>query len=576
MRRFHAPLATRLGALRPNLWDLAAAPLVFGVLVLLVVVARQTSAPLVSLDTAGITLDPASLPGYALRTTARMLAALAVSLIFTLTIGTLAAKSRRVGALLVPVLDILQSVPVLGYISFTVVFFLSLFPGSVMGPELAAIFAIFTSQAWNMTFSFYQSLRTVPQDLVEASRMFQLSAWQRFWRLEVPFAIPGLVWNMMVSMSGGWFFVVAAEAITVGDHSLRLPGLGSYVAQAIDQRDLGAIFWALGAMVVVIAIYDRLMFRPLVAWADRFRLDQTQVSAAPESRVLDFVRRTRVLRAAVESVRRVVRVVTGMRIVPPTLEAPALPALSPRLADFVWFAAVGVLALWGLWLALRFVGSEIGWAEALEVLSLGAITLLRVVVLIAIALMIWVPAGAVIGLRPALAARIQPLAQALAAFPANLLFPVAALAIVRFHLDPDIWLSPLMILGTQWYILFNVIAGASVVPVEIRDAGANFQVKGVLWWRRVMLPAVMPYAVTGAITASGGAWNASIVAEAVSWGDQHFVAHGLGSYIARYTEVGDFPRIALGIVVMSVLVVGVNRALWRPLYNYAERRFRLD
>ncbi len=548
--------------------------LVFGVLALLIVVAREMRMPLEALDTAPVALDAAGLPGYAARTTARMFAALALSLLFTFTVGTLAAKSRRAQRIILPVLDILQSVPVLGYLSFTVLFFLSLFPGSVLGAELAAIFAIFTSQVWNMTFSLYQSLRTVPQDLEEAARAFHLSAWQRFWRLEVPFAMPGLVWNMMMSMSGGWFFVVAAEAIAVGAHTIDLPGIGSYVALAIARRDLGAVGAALGAMFVVIALYDQLLFRPLVAWSDRFRTGDTAAVASPRSWLLILLRRTRLLRAAGVPLRGGLLAMSMWR---PRRQPPGLPgspATRERVADLLHHAVVIALALGGAALAASLVAG-ITIAEILEVLVLGVFTLLRVCVLMVIALAVWVPIGVLIGLRPRLAGRLQPAAQFLAAFPANLLFPLAVAAIVRLRLDPEIWLSPLMLLGAQWYILFNVIAGASAVPNDLLEVARSLHVRGWLWWRKVMLPAVFPYAVTGALTAWGGAWNASIVAEAVRWGDTHLVAHGLGAYITVHTEAGDHPRIALGVAVMCLFVVILNRLLWRPLYDAAARRFPL-
>ncbi|XLM20660.1 ABC transporter permease subunit, partial [Chromobacterium piscinae] len=292
VRHFMPATARRL---IPNRWDLIAFPLILGFLLLATTGIRATWAPITALQTAPITLAPGHLPEYALRTTLRMLAAMVAALVFTLIYGTLAAKSRRAGLLLVPILDILQSVPVLGYISFTVTFFIALFPGRVLGAECAAIFAIFTSQAWNMTFSFYQSLRTVPRDLQEVSVNLRLSAWQRFWKLEVPFSMPGMIWNMMMSMSGGWFFVVASEAITVGDKTVTLPGIGSYLAMAIQNKDLAAVGWVILTMTVVIIIYDQFLFRPMVAWADKFRLEDTASQNAPESWVLNLIQRTRAI-----------------------------------------------------------------------------------------------------------------------------------------------------------------------------------------------------------------------------------------------------------------------------------------
>ena len=564
----------------PNRWDAVAFPLIICVLAMAIVGFRETLAPIATLQTQKIALDPSNLPEYALRTTLRMLAAMVASLAFTLVYGTLAAKSRRAGMVLIPILDILQSVPVLGYISFTVTFFLALFPGRVLGAELAAIFAIFTSQAWNMTFSFYQSLRTVPRDLNDVSRGFHLTGWQRFWKLEVPFSMPGLIWNMMMSMSGGWFFVVASEAITVGNRTITLPGIGAYLAQAIAEQNLGAVGWVIVAMTVVILAYDQLLFRPLVAWADKFRMENTSAGDAPQSWLLDLLRRTRAIHQLLvpagwllSQAARVplrVRAFDAMRARDTAQRSPS------RFGDFVWAAAVIVLTVYVASRVVSYVSTGVTIADVGHVVVLGLITLLRVIVLIAIASVVWVPLGVLIGLRPALAEKIQPLAQFLAAFPANLLFPVFVIAIVRWHLNADIWLSPLIVLGTQWYILFNVIAGATSYPNDYREAATNFRIRGWQWWRQAILPGIFPYYVTGAITASGGAWNASIVSEAVQWGDTKVVAHGLGAYIAEMTAAGDFPKIILGIAVMSLFVTLFNRLLWRPMYAYAESRLRLD
>lgn len=564
----------------PNRWDFVAFPLIICVIAMAAIGFHETLAPMSTLKTQVISLDPANLPEYAMRTTLRMLAAMVASLTFTLVYGTLAAKSRRAGLVLVPILDILQSVPVLGYISFTVTFFLALFPGRVLGAELAAIFAIFTSQAWNMTFSFYQSLRTVPRDLDEVSRGFHLTSWQRFWKLEVPFSMPGLIWNMMMSMSGGWFFVVASEAITVGNRTITLPGIGAYLAQAISDKNLHAIGWVILAMTVVILAYDQFLFRPLVAWADKFRMENTSSGDAPESWLLDLIRRTRLIHRLLvplgwmfaKAARVPLRLPAfqGLRFQIPQKQK------SSRVGDIVWATLVLLTTVYVVYRVVIYVRTGVSLDEVWHVFVLGLITLLRVVVLIAIASVIWVPVGVLIGLRPALAEKIQPLAQFLAAFPANLLFPVFVIAIVRFHLNPDIWLSPLIVLGTQWYILFNVIAGATSYPNDYREAAKNFHIRGWQWWRQAILPGIFPYYVTGAITASGGAWNASIVAEFVQWGDTKVAAHGLGAYIAQSTAAGDYPKIIVGIAVMSLFVTLFNRLLWRPMYAYAEAKLRLD
>jgi NitT/TauT family transport system permease protein len=465
-------------------------------------------------------------------------------------------------------------VPILGFISVTVVFFLSLAPGRVLGAELAAVFAIFTSQAWNMAFSFYQSLRTVPVELTEAGKLFGLNAWARFWRIEVPFAMPSLIWNMMMSMSGGWFFVVASEAISVGNTTVTLPGIGSYIDAAIAQSNLTAIYWAIGAMLIVILIYDQLLFRPLVAWADRFRFDEQQSDEPPRAWALTMLRRSRLIKAVASPASTLMS--WTFRLAPPREPVrPMQSQASQRALAVAWNVLIVALAVLAAWRIGAFIAARVSLAEVLHCVGLGFITMLRVLVLIALASVIWTPIGVYVGLRPGLARFVQPIAQFLAAFPANLLFPVAVSLIVAFSLDPDIWLSPLMVLGTQWYILFNVIAGASTLPMELRDVGTNLGVSGWLWWRKIALPGVFPFYLTGAITASGGSWNAAIVAEVVTWGKHTLHAHGLGAYIAEATAAGDFRRIVLGIAVMSLLVTVVNRVFWRQLYWYAERRFRL-
>ncbi|MBL6751011.1 MAG: ABC transporter permease subunit [Nevskia sp.] len=502
-----------------------------------------------------------------------MLAAMLVSLIFSIGYASLAAKSKRAERVLIPVLDVLQSVPILGFLTFTYTFFLGLFPGKVLGAELASVFVIFTSQAWNMAFSVYQSLRTLPPDLVEACKSLRFSPLQRFRRLEVPFAMPGLIWNMMMSMSGGWFFVVASEAITVGNTTITLPGIGSYVAAALAEKNRGAIGWAILTMLVVILIYDQLLFRPLIAWGEKFRADNEPGQVEPESWALRMLQRSRLvawlwrpLDAAIGAVLRPRRAADA-----PGESRLHLPRWTPQAVDYGWYGAVAAGGAYGAWLVVHYISRSLGPGDVLHAVLLGMITMVRVMVLVGLATLVWVPIGVAIGLRPRLAAVAQPVAQFLAAFPANLFFGVAVSVIVGFHLHPDIWLSPLMILGTQWYILFNVIAGASVFPHDLRDAADNLHIRGWLWWKRVMIPGILPYYVTGAMTAAGGSWNASIVAEIVSWGGKQVQAHGLGAYITQATTAGDYPRVVLGVAVMSLLVVGFNRLLWRPLYRGAER-----
>src|ERR1700744_3341100 len=422
-------------------WDILAVLLILGLLVFLGEASRHLFEPLSDLQRTPPSLDPRNLPEYAARTTLRMLVAMALSLLFTFTYATLAAKNKQAERILVPLLDILQSVPILGFISVTVVFFMALAPGRVLGAEFAAIFAIFTSQAWNMAFSFYQSLRTVPTELIEASRNFRLSPWMSFWRIDVPFAMPQLIWNMMMSMSGSWFFVVASEAISVGNTTVTLPGVGSYIALAIQQQDLAAVAWAILTMLIVILIYDQVLFRPLVAWADRFRFEQEPGALAPESRGFDGLRRARLIERLIEPF-------ATLWQLPFRPCAPDKPTPAPRTAmaegRFAFQAGLIILPLTAiaLWQTVSFAIEGITLADVMTTLVLGLATLARVVVLIAMASVVWVPIGVWVGVRPRMANMVQPVAQFLAAFPANLLFPIVVSIIVAWKLSPNIWLSP--------------------------------------------------------------------------------------------------------------------------------------
>lgn len=570
---FHRRRGATLFGSSPNRWDWILLPLVLALLAATAYGAMQMTRPFTVGQAQPISLDPVNLPYYLLRTMLRMFTALGFSLLFSFLFAAIAAKYRAAEKVMIPLLDILQSVPILGFQAIAIAPFIALFPGNLLGVECAAIFAIFTSQAWNMAFSLYQSMRTVPAELSEASRVFCQSGWQRFWRLELPFAIPGLLWNMMMSMSGGWFFLVAAEAISVGGQDIKLPGIGAYIALAIEAENGRAIAWAICAMLAGIVLYDQLFFRPLLAWADKFRFEESQGDTAQGSWLLDWGRRSRWIRGLTD---RAWRFLGGALSWFGGATSGAAPALRTealaRYAARGWSVLLPALSLLAAWQLVRFVHSVVGWAEAGHVVVLGLITLTRVMVLIGLASLLWVPLAVWIGLRPRYSQRVQALAQFLAAFPVNLMFPVVVYLLLTLKLDPNIWLSPLMVFGTQWYILFNVVAGASTIPNELRLAADNLGLKGWLKWKRVYLPAVFPAYVTGAITASGGSWNASIVAEYVTWGKTTLAADGLGSYIKRMTDAGDFHRIALGIGVMCIFVMLLNRFFWRRLYLRAEHR----
>ncbi|KMM16509.1 ABC transporter permease subunit [Synechococcus sp. GFB01] len=522
-----------------------------------------------------VSLDPRNLPEYAARSTLRMFIALGCSTLFTLVYGSLAAHNRRAERVMIPLLDILQSVPVLGFLSITVTGFIALFPGSLLGLEAASIFAIFTSQVWNMTFCFYQSLRTVPKELAEAASLYRLSRWQRFTRLELPSAAIPLLWNAMMSFGGGWFFLAASESISVLNQTYTLPGIGSYVAAAVAAREPRALAWAVVTMAVVIVLVDQLFWRPLVAWSHRFRIEQSGAGDVSGSWVGGVLRSARIpallaeiLAPASDWFDRLLSVLLG-RVSGSPVE-PEAPG-PDRLFDVALLAAVGLL----LMVLLHFILVAVVPGELVSALRMALHTLGRVVLLLVAATLIWTPIGVAIGFQPRLARLLQPLVQFLASFPANFVFPFATLLFLRAHV-PIGWGSILlMALGAQWYILFNTIAGAQTIPSDLREMADSVGLRGLERWRRLILPGIFSAWVTGGVTASGGAWNASILAEVVSWGDTTLRADGIGAYIAQATHEGDWPRIVLGIGLMSLFVVGFNRLVWRRLYALAERRYHL-
>jgi len=518
-----------------------------------------------------------NLPYYAARSLLRMYIALGLSIVFTLTYGTAAARSRRLRLVLIPLLDILQSVPVLGFLTITVTFFVGLFPGSTLGLECAAIFAIFTSQAWNMTFSFYHSLITQPSELDEATRMFRLTKWERFWQLDVPSSMIGLVWNGMMSFGGGWFFLAASEAITLaGGTSKALPGIGSYVAVATANKDVPAILAAIVVMVLMVIGVNVLFWRPLVAWAEKFRIETSEAAEAPRSVTLDFLRHSRVPAAIGRPLKPVTR---GLdRVTRPfgLAEYPLdVPASRRRAGDLIFAGVVGVLIVWGVWRALAYFHAKDLFGQFPHCFALGAITFSRVVVLVIGATLVWVPVGVKIGMSPRLARYAQPIVQVAASFPAIFVFPLAIIVFQKFGISLDFGGIFLMALGAQWYILFNVIAGASSIPTDMREMADQFRLPTVQRWKEVILPAIFPFYVTGGITAAGGAWNASIVAEYVAYGKNPLTAHGLGAYITEASNHANFGEVLVGVIVMSVYVVIVNRLVWRPLYHLAETRYSL-
>ncbi|BDR54442.1 ABC transporter permease [Bombiscardovia apis] len=523
-----------------------------------------------------ISTDPKNLPYYALRSVLRMFIALFISLVFSYIYGLAAARSKRARTVLIPLLDILQSVPILGFLSATISIWLVLFPGSIMGVEAASIFAIFTSQAWNMTFSFYGSLINEPAELDEAARSLRLTRWQRFWKLDVPFSTIPMLWNCMMSVGGGWFFLTASEMISVNNTTMALPGIGSYVEEAAAEQNLGKVGLAIVTMVIVVILIDFLLWKPLTAWAEKFRITQSESTDPKRSAVLTILRLSgindflakigRPVAAFFDSITRPLGR-TGSRW--------AVQSKGRNIGDVTYALLLAALSVWGVWKLYDLVVPTLGLAEVSEVFGLGFITLLRVILLIAVSSIIWVPIGAMIGMNPKLSRILQPIVQIFASFPANFIFPFVTMWFLAWRIDINWGSILLMALGTQWYILFNVIAGASAIPDDLREMSRSLRQPAWQRWKTLILPGVFNSWCTGGITAAGGAWNASIVSEVVSYGKDTLTAHGLGSYIAEATTIGDTPRIIAGVAVMSIFVVAINKVFWYPIQALAQKRYSL-
>ncbi len=578
------PVLTAPGIRRLGLADVAILCLLGGAIAALVAFAREFEAPF--RQAVQIDLRPSALPRYTLYSLARGVIALAISYLFALGFGWAAAKSRAAERVLLPMLDILQSIPVLGFLPGLVLGLMSLFPTRNIGLELAAILMIFTAQAWNLALSFYNSLKTLPDALRDACKVAGWRASRTFWQLEVPAAAQGLVWNGMLSMAGGWFFLMVNEAFRLGDRDFRLPGVGSYMSVALDQGNVPAMALAMLAMVAMIVSVDQLVWRPLVVWVEKFRLDETSggEGGAPTSWVLEFLRHARLPRRAALLQRRAYR--TARRAARPferplaiagpvILRGPRF-ALGHPVARWVGGAllALGValaaaLGAWQIWLLLRHLGAR-DWGA---LLGSAALTFGRVMGAVILSTAWALPAGVLIGRSPRIARLLQPVIQVVASFPAPMLFPLVVLAFQRAGVGLGLGAVALMVLAGQWYILFNVISAVAAIPEQLKDAANAFQLPRLARWRSLYLPAAFPALVTGWVTAAGGAWNGSIVAEYIEAGGTLRTTPGLGSLISDATAHANFPLLAGGIVLMSLIVVGWNRFVWRALAGWAQTRF---
>jgi NitT/TauT family transport system permease protein len=526
------------------------------------------------------------LPSYTAQTLLRMGLAYGISLVFSLIYAYVAYHSALMARILIPLLDILQSIPVLSFLPGVVLALIALFPGQRIGIELAAILLIFTGMAWNLTFSFYQSLTSLPRELREAARIYRLSCWQQFWTMELPAGAIGLVWNSVMSVAGGWFFLIAIESFTLGNQSFRLPGLGSYLKTAADQGNFYALAWGLGVLIGVIIVIDFLIWRPLIAWAEKFKFQMVEAEAVPESVVLDYLRRSPTLRIFNQRIWQPLQDRIDQRFAAPAPRRHPV-ALPPdpqttrttqrsinRLLNGVFMSGFAAIVLWGTWEAVIMV-QLLSWQDWRMVLTGAVLTALRVMVALLLSLLWAVPVGVAIGQNPRVAQVLQPIVQIAASVPATALFPFLLLTLANIGGGLEIGAVALMMLGTMWYLLFNVIAGAQAIPADLFEASRVYRLSWIQRWRTLILPGIFPYLITGIITAVGGAWNASIVSEYVQFQGQTQSTLGLGSTISTATAEGNFALLLASTAVMSLLVVLTNRLVWRPLYQLAQAQYQL-
>ncbi|NPV09137.1 MAG: ABC transporter permease subunit [Anaerolineae bacterium] len=523
-----------------------------------------------------ISLQPQALPWYALLSLGRMLSAYVLSLLFALVYGRAAARNRLAETVLMPALDVLQSVPILSFLPVVLLSLSAVLPIAI-ATELASIVLIFTSQAWNLIFAWYQSLTTIPRELDEASSVFRLSTWQRIKTLELPFSAPALIWNSMMSWAGGWFFLMAAEILTVGQRDFRLPGLGAYLQEAAHQGDLVAIAWGVATLVLLIVALDQLVWRPLLAWADKFGLETVTGETRPSSWFLHSLHRSRIAAWAARTVLRplIARVDSRLERLFPHPDQPATVERPRTILVYGLTALAGAVLAYGVFRSGQVLVSVPAhqWAG----IGIGAVsTLARVSAALVIALLWTVPLGVAIGTNRSVATFLQPVVQIAASIPATALFPAVLLLLLRVPSGLEFAAILLMLAGSQWYLLFNIVAGASAIPEDLRYTASLLQLRGADRWRTLVLPALFPYIITGAITATGGAWNASIVAEYVTFAGQTAEIGGIGAVIAGATSQGDYPLLLAGTMSMIVTVVLINRLLWRRLYRLAEERYRME
>jgi NitT/TauT family transport system permease protein len=524
-----------------------------------------------------IQLSPGALPKYAFFSVTRIALAYFLSLAFTLVYGYVAAYNAKAERFMIPLLDILQSIPVLSFLPPVMLAMIALFPHRQLGAEMGAIVLIMTGQVWNMTFSFYSSLKNIPREMHEAAQIYRMSWWQRLWQMELPYSAIGLIWNSIMSVAGAWFFLMACEMFVLGDRDLRLPGLGSYLQTAANAGDTRSIVWGLGVMVAIIVMIDQLVWRPTIAWAEKFKFEQVEAAEPARSPILDLLRRSKLIAVAARVSVRPAREALNLHFARAGTKQ-SEQARKGTLTPWAWrvLMLAGVVAIGYAAIRMGQMLMTLAGAEIWIILRGAGATFLRVEMTLVLAGLWTIPVGVYVGMRPRLSALVQPLAQIAASVPATALFPVVLLMLIRVGGGMGIGSMVLLLLGTQWYILFNVIAGSSAIPTDLKEVCGVFRLGNFERWRKLILPAIFPFLITGFITASGGAWNASIVAEYFHFQGQTLSTVGLGAVISHATDTGNFRVLLAATIVMAAMVVTLNRLIWRRLYGLASTKFKLE
>ena len=561
---------------RFSIWDIIAIMTIFWIFVLIKNATEYMYAPVPLNLENEISLNIKNLPQYALRTSARILIGLVISIIVSIIYALIAAKNERLRKIMIPFIDIMQSIPILGYISFTITGFIAMFPGNILGFELAVIFAVFTCQVWNITYSLYQSFISIPKDLSNAEKVFKIGPLQRFFTVELPFATPSLIWNAMISVSNSWFFVVASEAMIEGNHSYYLPGIGSYIASAINSKDIHAIWYAIITMVIVIILYNIFIFNPMNNWAEKFKYEPTQDTQKMSWGYKVFFQ-SKILLMVNFPFKLGYRYLKNAKTTTTTVVQPEKqqPYYISFVENIIWYIFISALFIYSAYSLFNFIKTNISLQETIHAFYLGLVTTIRIILTTLATILFWLPVSIYIGSKQKLLQFMQPLVLILASFPANVIFPICVLLITKYHLDPNIWLSTLLIISMQWYLVFNIISGMDSFPLTIKNVISMIRPKKITMLKKIIIPSIMPHFMVGAITAWGSAWNSTIVAEYAEWGNITLEATGIGAYITSASNSGDTSRIILGILVMLFYIELFNRLMWRPLFKYTNKLEKL-